>query len=252
MNPANNSYSGAAHEPESRRQLKYGPLNCKLCHTAFMSHHFNSKLCSPSCQLKARKQSLSKFKATEKWEAGNKRYMQGEAFKSKEQRYRSKASSKKLAVRRAAAYLSRHDDARIKQKVKSFLYFQTEAGRIVRRRASKKYKQSAKGRAQQLKRNKQRSSACIGQMDKDTWQAILACFLFRCACCGTEKNITCDHIVPVSLGGTNSPHNLQPLCLSCNSHKGNRTRRYRRPDSLDDLIKLRELTKLINSYNKQR
>lgn len=37
---------------------------------------------------------------------------------------------------------------------------------------------------------------------------------------------TADHIVPLSAGGTNDAHNLQPACGPCNSSKGNgRSRR---------------------------
>lgn len=46
---------------------------------------------------------------------------------------------------------------------------------------------------------------------------------YRCVSCGSEDNLSVDHIVPVSKGGTDHPDNLQTLCRSCNSRKGNRT-----------------------------
>lgn len=45
---------------------------------------------------------------------------------------------------------------------------------------------------------------------------------YRCVTCGTHKNLTCDHIVPESKGGPTSFDNLQTMCRSCNSRKGNR------------------------------
>ena len=44
----------------------------------------------------------------------------------------------------------------------------------------------------------------------------------RCVYCGTLKGkFHIDHIVPLSLGGTNRPDNLQILCASCNIKKSN-------------------------------
>jgi len=44
----------------------------------------------------------------------------------------------------------------------------------------------------------------------------------QCVACGTYERITLDHIVPLSRGGNHSLGNLQPLCFSCNSSKGNK------------------------------
>jgi hypothetical protein len=46
-----------------------------------------------------------------------------------------------------------------------------------------------------------------------------------CRLCGTTAtegaSLEVDHIVPVSRGGTNDPHNLQTLCHACNAGKSN-------------------------------
>jgi hypothetical protein len=36
-----------------------------------------------------------------------------------------------------------------------------------------------------------------------------------------EKNVTIDHIVPISKGGNNCQLNLIPCCVDCNSERGN-------------------------------
>lgn len=45
-----------------------------------------------------------------------------------------------------------------------------------------------------------------------------------CACvqCGATQDLTLDHIRPWSIGGTDTAENLQILCRSCNSSKGDR------------------------------
>ncbi len=43
---------------------------------------------------------------------------------------------------------------------------------------------------------------------------------YHCRFCGSHHDLTIDHIYPVSRGGTNELTNLQTLCRSCNSSKG--------------------------------
>jgi DNA-binding transcriptional ArsR family regulator len=41
-----------------------------------------------------------------------------------------------------------------------------------------------------------------------------------CVACSSAENLTMDHIIPVSKGGTSAYGNLQTLCSTCNSSKG--------------------------------
>ena len=45
---------------------------------------------------------------------------------------------------------------------------------------------------------------------------------FRCLHCGSRRYLAIDHIIPESAGGKTEESNLQTLCSSCNSSKGNR------------------------------
>jgi 5-methylcytosine-specific restriction endonuclease McrA len=50
-----------------------------------------------------------------------------------------------------------------------------------------------------------------------------------CLACGTTEHLTIDHIVPISMGGSNEATNLQTLCKKCNEKKGSCIVDYRNP-----------------------
>ncbi len=45
----------------------------------------------------------------------------------------------------------------------------------------------------------------------------------RCIYCKSTENLTVEHMIPLSRGGTNWPANLAPACRSCNCSKNNKT-----------------------------
>lgn len=45
---------------------------------------------------------------------------------------------------------------------------------------------------------------------------------YRCVECGATAHLSLDHIIPWSLGGEDTMENLQTMCRSCNSRKGNK------------------------------
>lgn len=49
----------------------------------------------------------------------------------------------------------------------------------------------------------------------------------KCLNCGSGYDLTLDHIVPISKGGTSKSENLQTLCKICNKEKGEKIKNYR-------------------------
>ena len=47
---------------------------------------------------------------------------------------------------------------------------------------------------------------------------------YRCLECGSKDNLTVDHAIPKSKGGTNEMSNIITLCEKHNKRKGNRLR----------------------------
>lgn len=71
-------------------------------------------------------------------------------------------------------------------------------------------------------RRRTRIQAAGGDYTTEQWEALKEKYGRICLRCGVHesiKRLTVDHVVPVSLGGSNSIDNLQPLCQSCNSTK---------------------------------
>lgn len=58
-------------------------------------------------------------------------------------------------------------------------------------------------------------------LSKKIRREVLSCG--RCKKCGATEQLTVDHIIPISKGGTSELRNLQALCLSCNLKKGAKT-----------------------------
>lgn len=59
------------------------------------------------------------------------------------------------------------------------------------------------------------------------WNEMLLFFDYKCVKCGSDDGVLKDHIIPLRFNGLDGINNIQPLCKSCNSGKGNERVDYR-------------------------
>jgi 5-methylcytosine-specific restriction endonuclease McrA len=67
-----------------------------------------------------------------------------------------------------------------------------------------------------------------GSYTGSEWRDLCNQYGNKCLKCGRDDvKLTADHVIPVVMGGTSDISNIQPLCQSCNSSKGTKTKDYR-------------------------
>ena len=114
-------------------------------------------------------------------------------------------------------YYQRHRDERLAYQ----RAYQREKGCAVRlaRRKTDPIERARKRREDIHRRA--RKHGAIGSWCLQQWFDL--CDLYapdgRCLCCGQVSDLTADHVVPLSIGGSNWIANIQPLCCLCNQRK---------------------------------
>lgn len=122
--------------------------------------------------------------------------------------------------RRDAKFCSRKciDDYRTKNVDRSEYL---ESTREVRAAYVREWRRSnpASTRVSRYRRRFLESTGTISERD---WSRLVNHFDGRCAYCGDKCDVTLDHVVPLSRGGTNTIGNVLPACQPCNSSKHNK------------------------------
>jgi 5-methylcytosine-specific restriction endonuclease McrA len=71
-----------------------------------------------------------------------------------------------------------------------------------------------------VRRRRAKLLEIVSTLTNEEWNKILEDWNYCCVKCGTDKNITMDHLIPVAKNGHHAWYNVLPLCKSCNSKKG--------------------------------
>ncbi len=201
---------------ECARTHKYCP-GCQQIkpHSDFYSNPAQGDGLDSHC-IACKRQWADEYRSTQEWRERDskrrKRYEQTESYKESQRRYRQSAKGRKV-MRRGW------------QK-----YYYSENGRRTVRSCRKRWVASPQGRKITRHLANQRRVKKLNAPGTHTLQefdVLCAMFDHRCLRCGHKKTLTEDHIVPLSKGGSDDISNLQPLCKSCNSAKGDHTIDYR-------------------------
>lgn len=100
-----------------------------------------------------------------------------------------------------------------------------------RANARRRYALDPEGHIQETKNRNAMRKGAEGSHTLDEWKVLCSRYNDRCLACSSDGPLTEDHIVPLADGGTDYIHNIQPLCVRCNSRK-NRRHLNLRPDRL--------------------
>jgi len=195
---------------------------CTWCNNPFTPGHFNQKLCSPECKTASIKDVKKRYKLTEKGKLTNERWIKSERRKENERRYQTSPKGKERAIKISKRYKENHPEKvkEISRKCANS-YRKTPHGKDVHRKAAKAYRKTDKGKTMMKKHKYKARNPNATGFDIAAWNEKLKACGGKCIQCGTKEDITVDHIIPLSKGGSNHISNLQPLCRSCNSKKYN-------------------------------
>lgn len=167
-------------------------VNCCYCGKSFSKradHLRERNFCGTACSHEARKKQDAKWNDKAHISAYNKMY---------------RDANKDRLIKAAGDWAKRNKEARLQIQAR---YRDLHADKITAHTGLR------------------RSRLSGGDLTPAEWSSIKEAHGYRCAHCGADESkskLTLDHIVPIKAGGRHTKSNVQPLCRSCNSRKGDR------------------------------
>lgn len=208
---------------DSKQCLECGEL--KSLNEFYLAKRHNDRLiwyarCKECTRKKTRAYALANPDQTRAYKRkhSNMRYRSDAEYRKQHNEYNRcyyQNNRERLLVR-ASEYAQRPE---VKARIKQYAEDTREQMREWRRNWRKK------NRARYLLhkyRRRQLERMAEGEYTDSQWRTLLSICNERCLACGSTSQLTVDHIVPLSRGGSNEITNIQPLCFRCNSGKSGR------------------------------
>lgn len=154
----------------------------------------------------------------------NRYYQNAEQYREKSKEWKRNNKEKIREYKRKSYWADPEKERKYRreQYARNPLVFIENALRWAKENPEKKNEMNRNRRAREI--------ANGGTITAEEWQELKDKYNHTCLKCGRrepEIKLTLDHVVPISKGGINSIENAQPLCLSCNSRKKDKTIDYR-------------------------
>ena len=109
------------------------------------------------------------------------------------------------------------------RKIQRILYIKIH--RIEIQKRQRLYRQTPTGKLKSSNEGHNRRARIKGKVTLDEWNTIKVNQKYRCYWCKErfkEKELSMDHVIPLSKGGLHEVSNIVAACKSCNSSKNNR------------------------------
>lgn len=148
-------------------------------------------------------------------------------YKQNREAIRAKRDLYKDRMREMVRQWHKRNREKMRLYQKEYIVRNPEKARRIRRNYYLAHRDQAMAR---YHRRRARKQAAPGRFTAAEWRALKAHYEHTCLRCGRrepEVKLTPDHVVPLSMGGSNSIENIQPLCRPCNCGKGARMIDYR-------------------------